>query len=72
MFNNFDDDFSTGMTNPIFKIMRNSEEMGSQIIEEEIQNHKNKLNILISKLINTHDIDEETSINEETFSSNLH
>ena len=65
MFNNFDDDFSTGMTNPIFKIMGNSEEMGSQIIEEEIQNHKNKLNNLITKLINTHNIDNETSINNE-------
>ena len=65
MFNNFDDDFSTGMTNPIFKIMGNSEEMGSQIIEEEIQNHKNKLNNLITKLINTHNIDNEASINNE-------
>ena len=62
MFNNFDDDFSTGMTNPIFKIMG---EMGSPIIEEEIQNHKNKLNNLITKLINTHNIDNETSINNE-------
>ena len=37
--------------------------LSNPIIEQEIQNHKNKLNILISKLINTHDIDEETSIN---------
>ena len=48
MFNNLDNDFinTTGMTNPI--------------IEEEIQNHKNKLNDLITKLINTHNIDDET------------
>ena len=67
MFNKLDDDFldTTGMPNPIFKIMGNSEEMGSPIIEEEIQNHKNKLNNLITKLINTHNIDDETSINNE-------
>ena len=67
MFNKLDDDFLdiTGMPNPIFKIMGNAAKMGSPIIEEEIQNHKNKLNNLITKLINTHNIDDETSINNE-------
>ena len=67
MFNKLDDDFldTTGMPNPIFKIMGNAAKMGSPIIEEEIQNHKNKLNNLITKLINTHNIDDETSINNE-------
>ena len=67
MFNKLDDDFldTTGMQNPIFKIMGNAAKMGSPIIEEEIQNHKNKLNNLITKLINTHNIDDETSINNE-------
>ena len=58
MFNNSDD---SEMENPIFKIMG----MGNSITEEEIQNHKNKLKNLISKLINTHNIDEETSINND-------
>ena len=39
--------------------------MGSLIIEQEIQNHKNKLNKLIIKLINTHNVVEESSINNE-------
>ena len=67
MFNIFNDNFleTTGMINPIIKIMGNSEKMGSPIIEEEIKNHKNKLNNLITKLINTHNIDDETSINNE-------
>ena len=39
--------------------------MASTITEEEIQNHKNKLNNLITKLINTHNIEEEISINNE-------
>ena len=57
------DDFAdtTSMQNPIFKIMG----MGSSITEEEIQNHKNKIKNLITKLINTHNIDEETSINND-------
>ena len=58
MFNNSDD---SEMENPIFKIMG----MGNSITEEEIQNHKNKLKNLITKLINTHNIDEETSINND-------
>ena len=39
--------------------------MGSNITEQEIQIHKNKLNKLINNLINTHNIDEEFSINNE-------
>ena len=38
---------------------------GRQVIEQEIEKHKNKLNNLTSKLINIHDIDEETSIIKE-------
>ena len=38
---------------------------GSQITEKEIQIHKNKLNYLINQLISVHDVDEETSINNE-------
>ena len=45
--------------------MAQDQMMGSSITEEEIQNHKNKLKNLISKLINTHNIDEEVSINNE-------
>ena len=62
------DDFDdlTSLENPIFKIMAQQDQMlGSSITEEEIQNHKNKLKNLISKLINTHNIDDETSINNE-------
>ena len=61
MFNNFDD--TTTFQNPIFGMMR--QQMGNPITEQEIQNHKNRLNRLITKLINTHNIDEETSINNE-------
>ena len=39
--------------------------IGNYITEEEIQNHKNKLKNLITKLINTHNIDEEILINNE-------
>ena len=39
--------------------------IGNSITEEEIQNHKNKLKNLITKLINTHNIDEEILINNE-------
>ena len=39
--------------------------MGSNITEQEIQIHKNKLNKLINNLINTHNIDEAFSINNE-------
>ena len=62
------DDFDdlTSLQNPIFKIMAQQDQMlGSSITEEEIQNHKYKLKNLISKLINTHNIDEEVSINNE-------
>ena len=62
------DDFDdlTSLENPIFKIMAQQDQMlGSSITEEEIQNHKNKLKNLISKLIYTHNIDEEVSINNE-------
>ena len=62
------DDFAdtTSMQNPIFKIMaQQAQILGSSITEEEIQNHKNKLKNLITKLINTHNIDEETSINND-------
>ena len=46
--------------NPMFNMG-----IGSLITEQEIQKHKNKLNELINKLINTHNIDEETTnINE--------
>ena len=68
MFNKLDDDFldTTGMPNPIFKIMaQQAQILGSSITEEEIQNHKNKLKNLITKLNNTHNIDEEISINNE-------
>ena len=50
MFNDLDAE-TTGMINPIFKFMGKQGNMGSPIIEQEIQNHKNKLNNLISKLI---------------------
>ena len=67
MLNNLNDNFldTNSMINPIFKIMGNEGNMGSPIIEQEIQNHKDKLKDLISKLINTHNIDDETSINNE-------
>ena len=61
MFNNFGNDIS--FQNPMINTM--NQQMGSPITEQEIQNHKNKLNDLITKLINTHNIDEETSINNE-------
>ena len=61
MFNNFDD--TTTLSNPMFNNM--PQQFGSPITEQEIQNHKNRLNKLIAKLINTHNIDEETSINNE-------
>ena len=67
MFNNCNDfDDSTSLENPIFKLMSQQVQiMRSSITEEEIQNNKNKLNNSISKLINTHNIDEEISINNE-------
>ena len=40
-------------------------EMGSYTTEQEILKLKNKLNNLIMKLFNTHNIEEETSINTE-------
>lgn len=39
--------------------------MRSNITEQEIKIHKNKLNKLINNLINTHNIDEAFSINNE-------
>ena len=44
----------------------NFPKMADDITEKEIQSYKNKLNNLISKLINTHDVDEEISIHNET------
>ena len=61
MFNNFDD--TTTFQNPIFGMM--PQQMGNPITEQEIQNHKNRLNRLITRLINIHNLDEETSINNE-------
>ena len=59
-----DDD---GMQSPIFKLMSNETNnmMGNNITEQEIQKHKDKLNNLIFRLNNTHNIDEENSINNE-------
>ena len=61
MFNNFDD--TTTLQNPMFSMK--PQQFGNQITEQEIQNHKNRLNRLITRLINTHNLDEETSINNE-------
>ena len=59
-----DDNF---MQNPIFRIMNQEQKnmMGNIVTEQEIQNHKNKLNNLIFRLNNTHNIYEENSINNE-------
>ena len=59
-----DDD---GMQSPIFKLLSNETNnvMGNNITEQEIQKHKDKLNNLIFRLYNTHNIDEENSINNE-------
>ena len=55
-----------GKVNPIFEIMcQQNNMMSGPMTEQEIQKHKNKLNQLISKLINTHNIEEEISINNE-------
>ena len=53
--------------NPIFRIMQEEQNniMGSHVTEEEIKKHKDKLNNLIYRLNNTHNIDEENSINNE-------
>ena len=51
-----------GMFNPMFDFMNGR---GGQATEQEIERHKNKLNNLTSKLINIHDVDEETSIIKE-------
>ena len=40
-----------------------NQRMGSNFVEEEIQNHKNKLNDFIIKLNNTHHLEEEISLN---------
>ena len=39
--------------------------MGNNITEQEIQYHKNNIDNLITKLINTHNLEEEDSINNE-------
>ena len=54
-----------GMNNQIFMNMNGNQGMGKNITEQEIQNHKNKLNNLIFRLNNTHNLDEETIINNE-------
>ena len=54
-----------GMNNQIFMNMNGNQGMGTNITEQEIQNHKNKLNNLIFRLNNTHNLDEETIINNE-------
>ena len=56
-----------GMENPIFRLMQQEQNnmMGNNITEQEIQKHKDKLNNLIFRLNNTHNIDEENSINNE-------
>ena len=59
----FGDD--NGMENPIWRIMQQNNMMGNNITEQEIQKHKDKLNNLIFRLNNTHNIDEENSINNE-------
>ena len=53
------------MNNQIFMNMKGNQGMGTNITEQEIQNHKNKLNNLIFRLNNTHNLDEETIINNE-------
>ena len=53
------------MNNQIFMNMNGNQGMGTNITEQEIQNHKNKLNNLIFRLNNTHNLDEETIINNE-------
>ena len=87
-------DESSGMQNPIFKIMGSSSTNtnssldinpinnqirmnnsnnsmnfsmmnNNSITEQEIQRHKNKLNNLINKLINSNDVDEEISTDNE-------
>ena len=61
-----------GAPNPILGMMsqqnidmKNDNKMWSNVTEQEIQKHKNRLNNLIYKLNNTHNIDEENSINNE-------
>ena len=53
------------MNNQIFMNMNGNQGMWTNITEQEIQNHKNKLNNLIFRLNNTHNLDEETIINNE-------
>jgi len=55
------------MNNPNFinMNMNMNQKMGNDITEQEIQKHKKTLNDLIMKLNNTHNIDEEISINNE-------
>ena len=55
MLNNFQ--------NPMFNLTPQS--MCCPFTEQEIQNHKNRLNLLINQLNNTHNIEEETYINNE-------
>ena len=58
---------NSGTSNPIFKIMNHQaiNKMPSNATEDEIKKHKDKLKDLISRLNNTHNIDEEYSINNE-------
>ena len=55
------------MNNPNFinMNMNMNQAIGNDITEQEIQKHKKTLNDLIMKLNNTHNIDEEISINNE-------
>ena len=61
MLNNFSNE--QNFRNPMFNMV--PQQMGSPITEQEIQNQKNKLNNLRNQLINTHNINEEISINNE-------
>ena len=58
---------TSGTINPIFKIMMSQSinKVQSNATEDEIKKHKDKLNDLTNKLNNTHNIDEEYSINNE-------
>ena len=64
MYDFLDDD---GMENTMLRLKRREQNnmMGNNITEQEIQKHKDKLNNLIFRLNNTHNIDEENSINNE-------
>ena len=61
MLNNF----GNGGIFPNVMMNMNPQQFCSPVTEKEIENHKKKLNLLINKLNNTHNIEEETSINNE-------